>query len=29
LVVFFAHVVLRPLSAWIDRKAPPERDGPR
>jgi putative Mg2+ transporter-C (MgtC) family protein len=29
LVVFFAHVVLRPLSAWIDAKAPPEDFGPR
>jgi putative Mg2+ transporter-C (MgtC) family protein len=29
LVVFFAHVVLRPLSAWIDRAAPPEDQGPR
>jgi putative Mg2+ transporter-C (MgtC) family protein len=29
LVVFFAHVALRPLSAWIDHKAPPEDDGPR
>lgn len=28
-VVFFAHVVLRPLSAWIDHTAPPEDDGPR
>jgi putative Mg2+ transporter-C (MgtC) family protein len=28
-VVLFAHVVLRPLSAWIERVAPPEDDGPR
>ncbi len=28
-VVFFAHVALRPLSAWIERKAPPEGAGPR
>jgi putative Mg2+ transporter-C (MgtC) family protein len=28
-VVFFAHVVLRPLSGWIDRTAPPEDTGPR
>ena len=28
-VVFFAHVVLRPLSAWIEHTAPPEDDGPR
>ena len=27
-VVFFAHVALRPLSAWIERVAPPEDDGP-
>ncbi|HEX3992908.1 MAG TPA: MgtC/SapB family protein [Acetobacteraceae bacterium] len=27
-VVFFAHVVLRPLSGWIERKAPPEDDRP-
>ncbi len=27
-VVFFAHVALRPLSAWIDQKAPPEDQGP-
>jgi putative Mg2+ transporter-C (MgtC) family protein len=27
-VVFFAHVVLRPLSNWIDRSAPPEEVGP-
>ena len=29
LVVFFAHVALRPLSAWIERRAPPEDPGPR
>lgn len=29
LVVLFAHVVLRPLSAWIERRAPPEDRGPR
>lgn len=29
LVVFFAHVALRPLSAFIERVAPPEDDGPR
>ncbi len=29
LVVFFAHVVLRPLSALIERRAPPEDPGPR
>ena len=28
-MVFFAHVVLRPLSGWIERVAPPEDDGPR
>jgi putative Mg2+ transporter-C (MgtC) family protein len=28
-VVFFAHVALRSLSAWIERKAPPEDPGPR
>jgi putative Mg2+ transporter-C (MgtC) family protein len=28
-VVFFAHVALRPLSGWIERVAPPEDDGPR
>jgi hypothetical protein len=27
--VFFAHVALRWLSAWIERKAPPEDPGPR
>jgi putative Mg2+ transporter-C (MgtC) family protein len=29
LVVFFAHVALRPLSAWIERVAPPEGGGPQ
>jgi putative Mg2+ transporter-C (MgtC) family protein len=29
LVVFFAHVALRPVSAWIERKAPPEDLEPR
>jgi putative Mg2+ transporter-C (MgtC) family protein len=29
LVVFFAHVALRPVSGWIERNAPPEDDGPR
>jgi putative Mg2+ transporter-C (MgtC) family protein len=29
LVVFFAHVAMRPVSAWIERKAPPEEVGPR
>jgi putative Mg2+ transporter-C (MgtC) family protein len=28
-VVLFAHVALRPLSAWIERVAPPEDSGPR
>ena len=28
-VVLCAHVVLRPLSAWIEEKAPPEETGPR
>ncbi len=28
-VVFFAHVGLRPLSEWIERRAPPEDPGPR
>jgi putative Mg2+ transporter-C (MgtC) family protein len=28
-VVFFAHVALRPLSGWIERVAPPADDGPR
>jgi putative Mg2+ transporter-C (MgtC) family protein len=29
IVVFFSHVVLRSLSNWIERKAPPEEAGPR
>lgn len=29
IVVFFAHVVLRGLSGWIERRAPPADDGPR
>ena len=29
LVVLFAHVALRSLSTWIERKAPPEDPGPR
>jgi putative Mg2+ transporter-C (MgtC) family protein len=29
LVVFFAHVALRPISGWIGRVAPPEDEGPR
>lgn len=28
-VVFFAHVALRPLSIWIERVAPPEDPGPK
>ena len=28
-MVFFAHLVLRSLSAWIGRVAPPEDEGPR
>lgn len=28
-IVLLAHVVLRPLSAWIEEKAPPEDRGPR
>jgi putative Mg2+ transporter-C (MgtC) family protein len=28
-VVLFAHVALRSLSAWIERVAPPEDKGPR
>jgi putative Mg2+ transporter-C (MgtC) family protein len=28
-VVFFAHVALRHLSAWIERSAPPEDVGPK
>ncbi len=27
-VVFYAHVILRSLPAWIERKAPPEERGP-
>ena len=27
-VIFFAHVALRPLSGWIERMAPPADDGP-
>jgi putative Mg2+ transporter-C (MgtC) family protein len=27
-VVFFAHLALRPLSAWIERVAPPEDNRP-
>jgi len=27
-LVFFAHVLLRPISAWIDRTAPPADHGP-
>jgi putative Mg2+ transporter-C (MgtC) family protein len=29
MVVLFAHIALRPLSAWIERRAPPEDAGPR
>jgi putative Mg2+ transporter-C (MgtC) family protein len=29
LVVFFAHVLLRPVSSWIERAAPPQDVGPR
>ncbi len=29
LVVLLAHIVLRPLSIWIEQKAPPEDQGPR
>jgi len=29
LVVLFAHVALRSLSAWIEHRAPPEDSGPR
>jgi putative Mg2+ transporter-C (MgtC) family protein len=29
LVVFFAHLALRSLSEWIERRAPPEDPGPR
>lgn len=28
-IVFFAHVAMRSLSAWIERAAPPEDPGPR
>jgi putative Mg2+ transporter-C (MgtC) family protein len=28
-VVFFAHVLLRPLSNWIERVAPVQESGPR
>jgi putative Mg2+ transporter-C (MgtC) family protein len=28
-VVLFAHIALRSLSEWIERKAPPEDPGPR
>ena len=28
-VVFFAHLLLRSLSAWIERVAPPEDKGPQ
>jgi len=28
-IVFFAHVLLRPLSIWIERVAPPQDSGPR
>jgi putative Mg2+ transporter-C (MgtC) family protein len=27
-IVLFAHVALRPVSAWIERVAPPEDSGP-
>jgi putative Mg2+ transporter-C (MgtC) family protein len=30
MVVLFAHIALRPLSTWIDRRAPPPEDiGPK
>ena len=29
LVVFFAHLLLRPISSWIERRAPPGERGPR
>jgi putative Mg2+ transporter-C (MgtC) family protein len=29
LVVFSVHLILRPLSLWIDRKAPPGEDEPK
>jgi putative Mg2+ transporter-C (MgtC) family protein len=28
-LVFFAHVMLRQFSAWIERRAPPSEPGPR
>ena len=28
-LVFSAHVALRPVSAWIERRAPPAEHGPR
>ena len=28
-IVFFAHILLRPLSSWIERVAPPQEVGPR
>ena len=28
-LVFIAHFALRPISAWIERSAPPEDPGPR
>ena len=28
-VVFFAHLLLRAISGWIERHAPPEDQGPR
>ena len=28
-LVFSAHVALRPVSAWIERRAPPSEPGPR
>ncbi|MBV1797660.1 MgtC/SapB family protein [Siccirubricoccus sp. G192] len=28
-LVLVAHVVMRPVSAWIERRAPPEDPGPR
>lgn len=29
IIVFFAHIALRPLSGWIERVAPPLDKGPR
>jgi putative Mg2+ transporter-C (MgtC) family protein len=29
LIVLFAHLVLRPASSWIERRAPPEERGPQ